>query len=37
MLWVTMAASTASAWQAIHRSIAPIEVPASFGRVYGSA
>lgn len=37
VLWVTSVASSANAWQAIQRSLAPIGVPASLRRVNCSA
>jgi len=37
VLWVTRVASSASAWDAIHRSLAPMGVPLSLRRVACSA
>lgn len=37
VLWVMRVASSAKAWQAIHRSFAPMGVPAFFSRVNCSA
>lgn len=36
VLWVTKVASSARAWQAIHKSLAPMGVPLSLRRVAGS-